>query len=252
MPCLQMCLKRTNSEDSVFQAEIKRVAHENGKLIGLEGDADLQFLLKGGELQKVRSSSWKKSRFFKLQEDCKTMWHESHKTLKSNQTSTSGSSEPCHLRKQKRGPAGGPPCPPHKNRQLHIHGVEAQAAVLWDGVSIDDIESVRRGRQSEGLQKYTEDWLEDRCFSIIFKGRRKNLDLMANSIEEAKQWVTGLEKVINNMDNLNRHQKTEQYPAQNNVCVCVCVFVCVTGGIYDYFISEYSRMEDESGENVNI
>ncbi|KAJ8375006.1 hypothetical protein SKAU_G00055860 [Synaphobranchus kaupii] len=164
MPCLQKCSKRTNSEESVFQAEIKRVALENGKLIGLEGDADLQFLLKGGDLQKVRSGSWKKSRFFKLQEDCKTMWHESHKALRSDQT-----------------------------------------------FSLDDIESVRRGRQSEGLQKYTDDMVEDHCFSIIFKGHRKNLDLMANSSEEAKQWVHSLEKIISNMDNLNSHQKTEHW-----------------------------------------
>uniref|UniRef100_A0A4W5JNQ9 PH domain-containing protein n=1 Tax=Hucho hucho TaxID=62062 RepID=A0A4W5JNQ9_9TELE len=53
---------------------------------GLEGDADLQFLLVGGELLKVKSSSWKKNRFYKLQEDCTTMWHESHRTFKRNQT----------------------------------------------------------------------------------------------------------------------------------------------------------------------
>lgn len=52
----------------------------------MEGDPDLQFLLKGGDLLKVRSSSWKKTRFFKLQEDCKTMWHESKKLFKTNQT----------------------------------------------------------------------------------------------------------------------------------------------------------------------
>lgn len=53
---------------------------------GLEGDADLQFLLVGGDLVKIRSRSWKKSRFFKLQEDCRTFWHESHKTFRRNQT----------------------------------------------------------------------------------------------------------------------------------------------------------------------
>ncbi|XP_056155267.1 1-phosphatidylinositol 4,5-bisphosphate phosphodiesterase delta-1a isoform X2 [Lampris incognitus] len=131
---------------------------------GLEGDADLQFLLLGGELVKIRSSTWRKNRFYKLQEDCKTMWHESRKTFKSNQT-----------------------------------------------FSIDDIDSLRKGRQSEGLQKYTEPSLEDRCFSIIFKGRKKNLDLMAASAEEAKQWVNGLEKVISNMRNLSRQQKSEHW-----------------------------------------
>ncbi|XP_070708678.1 1-phosphatidylinositol 4,5-bisphosphate phosphodiesterase delta-1a isoform X2 [Pempheris klunzingeri] len=131
---------------------------------GLEGDADLQFLLVGGELIKIRSSSWKKNRFFKLQEDCKTLWHESHKTFKRNQT-----------------------------------------------FSIDDIDSVRKGRQSEGLNKHTDPSVEELCFSIIFKGRKKNLDLMAASEAEAKQWVRGLEKIISNMRNLSRQQKSEHW-----------------------------------------
>lgn len=80
-------------------------------------------------------------------------------------------------------------------------------------VAIDDIASVRRGRQSEGLNKHTADGLEDQCFSIIFKDRTKNLDLLAPSGEEAKQWVNGLDKLINNMLNLNRQQNSEQYPS---------------------------------------
>uniref|UniRef100_A0A4W5RTU0 Phosphoinositide phospholipase C n=1 Tax=Hucho hucho TaxID=62062 RepID=A0A4W5RTU0_9TELE len=127
-------------------------------LSGMEADADLQFLLVGGDLLKVRSSSWKKTRFYKLQEDCQTMWYKSKKTFKSNQT-----------------------------------------------FSIKDISAVRAGRQSEGLRKNTEEPVEGRCFSIIFKGRRKNLDLMASSEEEAKQWVTSLEKIMSNMENLNSH-----------------------------------------------
>uniref|UniRef100_A0A4W6DBK4 Phosphoinositide phospholipase C n=1 Tax=Lates calcarifer TaxID=8187 RepID=A0A4W6DBK4_LATCA len=131
---------------------------------GLEGDADLQFLLNGGELIKIRSTSWKKNRFFKLQEDCKTMWHESRKIFKKNQT-----------------------------------------------FSIDDIDSVRMGRQSEGLNKHTDTSVEEQCFSIIFKARKKNLDLMAPSREEAKRWVSGLNKIINNLHNLSRQQKSEHW-----------------------------------------
>uniref|UniRef100_A0AAR2IUG5 Phosphoinositide phospholipase C n=1 Tax=Pygocentrus nattereri TaxID=42514 RepID=A0AAR2IUG5_PYGNA len=122
----------------------------------MEDDPDLQFLLSGAGLVKVRSSSWKKTRFFKLQEDCKTMWHESKKTLRSKQT-----------------------------------------------FSVEDIDSVRSGRQTEGLKKYTEEALDPRVFSILFKGRRKNLDLIANSEGEAKHWVSGLEKVIFNLSNLS-------------------------------------------------
>lgn len=62
----------------------------------MEGDRDLHFLLKGGDLLKVRSPNWKKTRHFKLQDDCKTMWHESKKLIKSNQTCES--CEPSGLR----------------------------------------------------------------------------------------------------------------------------------------------------------
>ncbi|XP_074506481.1 1-phosphatidylinositol 4,5-bisphosphate phosphodiesterase delta-1-like isoform X4 [Sebastes fasciatus] len=131
---------------------------------GMEGDPHLQFLLQGGDLLKVRSPSWKKTRYFRLMEDCKTMWRESKKTFKSNQT-----------------------------------------------FSLDDISAVRMGRQSEGLRKYTEEQVEGRCFSIMFKGRRKNLDLIASSEEEAKQWVNSLEKMVSNMNNLSTQQKTEHW-----------------------------------------
>ncbi|XP_061112281.1 1-phosphatidylinositol 4,5-bisphosphate phosphodiesterase delta-1b isoform X2 [Conger conger] len=164
MQCLKKQPRRTKSEELMYQEKNKNTARINGKLLGMEGDVDLQFLLTGGDLLKVRSSSWKKTRFYKLQEDCKTMWHESHKTLRSKQT-----------------------------------------------FSLDDIEAVRAGRQSEGLKKHTEDQVDGRCFSIIFKGRRKNLDLIASSEEEAKQWVSALEKVISNMRNLSRQQKTEHW-----------------------------------------
>lgn len=81
-------------------------------------------------------------------------------------------------------------------------------------VSIDEIASVRRGRQSEGLSKHTDTTMEDLCFSIFFKDRKKNLDLMATSGEEANRWVTAIEKVISNMQNLSRRQKSEQYPSR--------------------------------------
>ncbi|XP_053738772.1 1-phosphatidylinositol 4,5-bisphosphate phosphodiesterase delta-1-like isoform X2 [Synchiropus splendidus] len=131
---------------------------------GMEGDPDLQFLLQGGDLLKVRSQSWKKTRYFRLQEDCNTVWHESKKLFKSNQT-----------------------------------------------FSIDDISALRLGRQSEGLKKYTEEQVDGRCFSIVFKSRRKNLDLIASSGEEAKRWVSSLQKLKSNASNLDQQQKTEHW-----------------------------------------
>lgn len=52
----------------------------------MEGDLDLNFLLRGGDLLKVRSLKWRKTRYFKLEEDCKTVWHESKKLFKTHQT----------------------------------------------------------------------------------------------------------------------------------------------------------------------
>uniref|UniRef100_A0A672P0A2 Phosphoinositide phospholipase C n=1 Tax=Sinocyclocheilus grahami TaxID=75366 RepID=A0A672P0A2_SINGR len=130
----------------------------------LEGDPDLQFLLKGGDLLKVKSRSWRKTRYFRLNEDCKTVWQQTSKTFKSDSS-----------------------------------------------FSLEDMDSVRYGRQTEGLQKYTDSSADDRCFSIIFKGRRKNLDLIASSKEEAKRWVSGLEKVMTVMHSLNRQQNSEHW-----------------------------------------
>uniref|UniRef100_A0A8C6LMD0 Phosphoinositide phospholipase C n=1 Tax=Nothobranchius furzeri TaxID=105023 RepID=A0A8C6LMD0_NOTFU len=130
----------------------------------MEGDPDLQFLLKGGDLLKVLSPSWKKTRFLRLQDDCKTMWRESKKTFKSCQT-----------------------------------------------FPVADIQEVRMGRQSEGLKKNAEEQAECRCFSIVFKGRRKNLDLIASSEEESKQWIKSLQKLVSNVNNLNRMQTTEHW-----------------------------------------
>uniref|UniRef100_A0A8C6SVA8 Phosphoinositide phospholipase C n=1 Tax=Neogobius melanostomus TaxID=47308 RepID=A0A8C6SVA8_9GOBI len=130
----------------------------------LEGDPDLQFLLAGGNLVKIRSSSWQKARFYRLNEDCKTILPKSQKLFKKNPT-----------------------------------------------FSLDDIDSLRLGRQSEGLNKHTDPGEADKCFSIIFKGKKKNLDLMAGSSEEAKKWVNGLEKVMSNLHNLSREQKSENW-----------------------------------------
>ncbi|XP_068199825.1 1-phosphatidylinositol 4,5-bisphosphate phosphodiesterase delta-1a isoform X1 [Antennarius striatus] len=164
MSCLDKGPKRTKSQELAFQEQIKKVAQENGRRLGLEGDADLNFLLVGGELIKIRSSTWKKCRFFKLQEDCKTFWHESHKTFRRNNT-----------------------------------------------FSIDEVDSVRKGRQSEGLNKHTDPGVEEQCFSIIFKGRKKNLDLMASNREEAKQWVSGIDKILSKLRTLSRQQKREHW-----------------------------------------
>lgn len=164
MSCPFKPLKRTKSEEFIYQEKSKNVSKENGKRIGLDEDPDLQFLLRGGDLIKVKSNSWKKTRFLKLNEDCKTIYQSSSKAFKRESS-----------------------------------------------FELAEIDSVRLGRQSEGLQKYTYSSIENRCFSIIFKGRRENLDLIASSDDEANCWVNSLEKVINRLHKLNRQQNSEHW-----------------------------------------
>lgn len=62
--------------------DLEEVASYQLCLLGLQDDKDLQALLKGGQLLKVKSSSWRRERFYKLQEDCKTIWQESRKVMR--------------------------------------------------------------------------------------------------------------------------------------------------------------------------
>ncbi|KAK2868683.1 hypothetical protein Q7C36_000554 [Tachysurus vachellii] len=164
MQCVRKQPKRSKSLELLHHEQSPNITSVNLRLLGMDGDPDLNFLLKGAELVKVRSGSWRKVRFYKLQEDCKTVWHESKKTLRPKHT-----------------------------------------------FSIEDVECVRAGRHTEGLRKYTEELMELRAFSILFKGHHKNLDLIATSEEEAKHWVSGLEKIISNMSKLSQQQRIEHW-----------------------------------------
>ncbi|MEE6467416.1 hypothetical protein FKM82_007233 [Ascaphus truei] len=132
----------------------------------LQDDEDLRFLLKGSTLYKVKSESWKKTRYYKLLDDCKTIWHDSKKILRSSDSQT---------------------------------------------FCIDDIEDVRPGHETEGLQRFAKDIPADRCFSIIFKGQRKNLDLVAGSEEDAGHWIAGLCKVLRNAKAMSQKEKVKHW-----------------------------------------
>ncbi|NXQ39370.1 PLCD4 phosphodiesterase, partial [Catharus fuscescens] len=103
----------------------------------------------GTLMRKVKSKSWKKQRYFKLQEDCMTIWYQSKRTGKTE-----------------------------------------------SAFSISDVETVREGHQSEVLQSVAEEFPPERCFTIVFYGRRGNLDLIAGSAEEAQCWIQGLRQLI--------------------------------------------------------
>ncbi|NWH76634.1 PLCD4 phosphodiesterase, partial [Piaya cayana] len=103
----------------------------------------------GTLMRKVKSKNWKKQRYFKLQDDCMTIWYHSKRTGR-----------------------------------------------IESAFSISDVETVREGHQSEVLQSLAEEFPPERCFTIVFYGRRGNLDLIAGSVEEAQCWVQGLHQLI--------------------------------------------------------
>uniref|UniRef100_A0A8B9QZT5 Phosphoinositide phospholipase C n=1 Tax=Anas platyrhynchos TaxID=8839 RepID=A0A8B9QZT5_ANAPL len=111
----------------------------------------------GALMRKVKSKGWKKQRYFKLQDDCMTIWYQSKRTGKTE-----------------------------------------------SAFSISDVETVREGHQSE------------RCFTIVFYGRRGNLDLIAGSAEEAQCWVQGLRQLIEVATSMDQRERIDQYPSRGH------------------------------------
>ncbi|XP_012589982.1 PREDICTED: 1-phosphatidylinositol 4,5-bisphosphate phosphodiesterase eta-2 [Condylura cristata] len=79
-------------------------------------------------------------------------------------------------------------------------------------VSIDSIQEVSEGRQSEVFQRYPEGSFDPNCcFSIYHGGHRESLALVSSSGDEARTWVTGLRYLmagISDEDSLARRQRT--------------------------------------------
>ncbi|XP_022521135.2 1-phosphatidylinositol 4,5-bisphosphate phosphodiesterase delta-4 isoform X1 [Astyanax mexicanus] len=141
----------------------------------IQTDANLQSMQVGSIMRKVKSRAWKKQRYFRLQDDCATIWYKSKKAGNAHST--------CKLR------------------------------WLWKPplISISDVEAVREGHQSEVLLSIADEFPPDRCFTLVFRGRRGNLDLVAESAEEAQSWVKGMRKLIENLENMNERERLDQW-----------------------------------------
>uniref|UniRef100_A0AAY4D683 Phosphoinositide phospholipase C n=1 Tax=Denticeps clupeoides TaxID=299321 RepID=A0AAY4D683_9TELE len=133
-------------------------------LESIQGDDNLQSMIVGTVMRKIKSRTWKKQRYFRLQEDCMTIWYKSKKAGNAHST-----------------------------------------------FSVGDVEAVREGHQSEVLMSIADDFPPDRCFTLVFRGRRGNLDLVADSAEEAQAWIKGLRKLIENLENMGQSEKLDQW-----------------------------------------
>lgn len=88
-------------------------------------------------------------------------------------------------------------------------------------ISIDSIQEVSEGRQSEIFQRYPDSSFDPNCcFSIYHGSHRESLDLVSPSSEEARTWVTGLRYLmagISDEDSLARRQRTRDQVAEADV-----------------------------------
>ncbi|NXO69373.1 PLCH2 phosphodiesterase, partial [Phainopepla nitens] len=86
-------------------------------------------------------------------------------------------------------------------------------------ISIDSIQEVCEGKQSEIFQRYADGSFDPNCcFSIYYGDHMESLDLVSSSAEEARTWITGLKYLmagISDEDSLSKRQRTrDQYPSQ--------------------------------------
>ncbi|NXP44268.1 PLCH2 phosphodiesterase, partial [Heliornis fulica] len=83
-------------------------------------------------------------------------------------------------------------------------------------ISIDSIQEVCEGKQSEIFQRHADGSFDPNCcFSIYYGDHMESLDLVSSSGEEARTWITGLKYLmagISDEDSLSKRQRTrDQY-----------------------------------------
>uniref|UniRef100_A0A8C7YT94 Phosphoinositide phospholipase C n=1 Tax=Oryzias sinensis TaxID=183150 RepID=A0A8C7YT94_9TELE len=139
----------------------KKSSHMDlGRLV----ESELKSMLVGAMMRKIKSRTWKKQRYFKLQDDCMTIWYKSKKAGNAHST-----------------------------------------------FSVSEVEAVREGHQSEVLLSIANEFPANRCFTLVFRGRKGNLDLVAESAEEAQSWIRGIRKLIENVENMGEREKLDQW-----------------------------------------
>lgn len=81
-------------------------------------------------------------------------------------------------------------------------------------VAVTEVECIREGCKSEALRRLSGSVQENHCFTVVFKGARKSLDLMCPGEVEAQSWVRGLRALKDYVANMSQKEKLDQYPAR--------------------------------------
>ncbi|KAM4608994.1 1-phosphatidylinositol 4,5-bisphosphate phosphodiesterase delta-4 [Polymixia lowei] len=105
-----------------------------------------------------------------------------------------------------------------KNRHFRLleDGLNIWYKSRWAGkghstFSVSDVEAVREGHQSEVLLSIAEEFPAELCFTLVFHGRQGNLDLVADSPEEAIAWIRGMRKLIHKAETMDEKERLDQW-----------------------------------------
>ncbi|XP_061912462.1 1-phosphatidylinositol 4,5-bisphosphate phosphodiesterase delta-3-A-like [Entelurus aequoreus] len=77
--------------------------------------------------------------------------------------------------------------------------------------SISEVECVREGCHSETLQRMLRAIPENRCLTVVFKGPRRNLDLLCQNQKEALHWAQGIRTLKERSENMSQKEKLDHW-----------------------------------------
>ncbi|XP_071027822.1 1-phosphatidylinositol 4,5-bisphosphate phosphodiesterase delta-3-A-like [Oncorhynchus clarkii lewisi] len=77
--------------------------------------------------------------------------------------------------------------------------------------SVTEVECVREGCQSEALRRLSGSVPENQCFTVVFRGGRKSLDLLCPCEEEARRWVQGIRTLKERVANMTQKEKLDHW-----------------------------------------
>ncbi|KAM9457542.1 1-phosphatidylinositol 4,5-bisphosphate phosphodiesterase delta-3-A isoform 2-T2 [Clarias gariepinus] len=76
---------------------------------------------------------------------------------------------------------------------------------------VTEVECVREGCQSECLRRLADSIPTSQCFTLVFRGGRKSLDLCCSSREEAQCWVRGIRTLKDRVANMSQKEKLDHW-----------------------------------------
>ncbi|XP_076153702.1 1-phosphatidylinositol 4,5-bisphosphate phosphodiesterase delta-3-A-like isoform X2 [Alosa pseudoharengus] len=76
---------------------------------------------------------------------------------------------------------------------------------------VTEVECVREGCQSECLRSLSGSVSEGQCFTLVFRGPRKSLDLRCSSGQEAQHWIRGIRTLKERLAKMTQKDKLDHW-----------------------------------------